>query len=484
MGDLPDVPASHWARDAIEEAYRYDLFTGYPDGSFQPDRPIPRVQSLVVLASALNFQVPDNPAQFLSQKFDDADRIPQWAQKSIAAATLGRIAVNYPDSRQLNPTRNATRGEIAALMCQGRGFARTVPVEYIGGGNLGLAIVPEMGGIDSFADGLALAKVGDKYGYLDLDGNDAIPPQFEAAKSFSQGLAAVKDGEKWGYLDPQGNWAIAPQFEAAGDFSEEGAIVTLPQGKGTIDRAGTLQVQITHTDVQPLLPASATVRDVQIAPFADGLARVTVELDELESGRSDRIGFIDKAGSWAIPLQERAIADFSEGLAAIEMDGKYGYIDKTGQMAISPQFQKAQPFSEGFAAVEFVDRQPFYTWGYIDRTGTVAIAPQFYSAQSFSEGFAAVGSIDLGSGYLDRTGTMVVSGDTIPEFRGGFPFSEGFARVTHRGLAGLYRSDWNRRCRTSICLGIGCFRGDGASGYFRAMGRSVGRIRRYGESNF
>ncbi|MBE9039893.1 S-layer homology domain-containing protein [Oscillatoriales cyanobacterium LEGE 11467] len=152
-GDFPDVPASHWARDAIGEGYQYGLFTGYPDGRFQPDLPIPRVQSLVVLTNAINFRVPENPTQFLNQQFDDAEGVPQWAQKSIAAATLGRIAVNYPNPRQLNPLRNATRAEIAAMMCQGRSFARTVPVEYIGGGDLDLAIVPEMGGVDSFADG-------------------------------------------------------------------------------------------------------------------------------------------------------------------------------------------------------------------------------------------------------------------------------------------------------------------------------------------
>ncbi|MBE9039892.1 WG repeat-containing protein [Oscillatoriales cyanobacterium LEGE 11467] len=285
-----------------------------------------------------------------------------------------------------------------------------------------------------------MAKVGDAYGYLDTNGNDVIPPQFEEAKSFSQGLAAVKDGGKWGYLDTQGNWAIAPQFEAAGDFSEEGAIVTLPSGKGIIARDGTLQVQITRADVQALLPTSVTVGNVQISPFADGLARVTVEL---EGGRSDRIGFIDGAGNWAISLQEHPILDFSEGLAAIEIDGKYGYVDKTGQIAIAPQFKKAQPFSEGLAAVEFADKQLWYTWGYIDRSGETEIAPQFYSARSFSESLAGVGSVDRGSGYLDRTGTMVISRDTIPEFREGFPFSEGFARVRIGDWLGYIDRDGN-----------------------------------------
>ncbi|MDY6939274.1 MAG: WG repeat-containing protein [Cyanobacteriota bacterium] len=425
-----DVPQSHWARGAIQQAYQYYLFAGYPDGSFRPDRPIPRVQSLVVLANALNFRVPENADEFLRSKFDDRDRIPQWAQKSIAAATLGRIAVSYPDPRQLNPNRNATRAEVAGFMCQARSLARTVPIEYIGGGDLGLAIVPEMGGIGSFAEGLLLASGNGKYGYLDTEGNIAIPFQFEAAKSFSGGLAAAKSQGKWGYLDKQGNWAIAPQFEGAGDFSEDLAIVSLPEGKGILHRTGTMQAQISTADLQSLLPTGETIDDFQIAPFADGLARVTVRQN---NPYTHYTGFIDPKGAWAIALQENPMTDFSEGFAAIEVDGNYGYADKTGEIIIAPQFHKVQPFSEGLAAVELKAPGASYssrTWGYIDRTGEIVIQPTFYSARSFSEGLAAVYDRDFGSGYIDRTGTPVISSQNVPELSGVFPFVEGVAQVS------------------------------------------------------
>jgi hypothetical protein len=43
---------------------------------------------------------------------------------------------------------------------------------------------------------------------------------------------------------------------------------------------------------------------------------------------------------------------FSEGLAAIEINGKWGYIDKSGKLVIEPQFTDAWNFSEGLAPVK------------------------------------------------------------------------------------------------------------------------------------
>lgn len=73
-----------------------------------------------------------------------------------------------------------------------------------------------------------------------------------------------------------------------------------------------------------------------------------------------------------IPAQFDGPGEFSEGLAAVENDGKYGYVDKSGEMAVAPRFDCATEFSEGLAAVEINDE-----WGFIDKSGTFIIKPQF-----------------------------------------------------------------------------------------------------------
>src|SRR3990167_4286643 len=51
-----------------------------------------------------------------------------------------------------------------------------------------------------FAEGLAPARIGDKWGYIDTTGTFVIKPQFHAVLPFSEGLAAVPAGKKWGYI--------------------------------------------------------------------------------------------------------------------------------------------------------------------------------------------------------------------------------------------------------------------------------------------
>ena len=50
------------------------------------------------------------------------------------------------------------------------------------------------------------------------------------------------------------------------------------------------------------------------------------------------VGFIDKTGMVVIPPKFDEVNPFSEGLAAVQIEGKWGFIDKTGNMVIRPQF--------------------------------------------------------------------------------------------------------------------------------------------------
>ena len=46
------------------------------------------------------------------------------------------------------------------------------------------------------------------------------------------------------------------------------------------------------------------------------------------------------------------IFDFSEGLASVELNGKWGFINKTGKEVIPLKYDDAYPFSEGLAKVK------------------------------------------------------------------------------------------------------------------------------------
>ena len=112
-----DVPRNYWAITQIERTYRMGFLEGFPGRRFGPNQNILRVNALVALASGLNLEPKGNQNRILNY-FQDGSAIPNYARKATAAATESNIVVSYPNPRQLNPNRQATRAEIAALVYQ------------------------------------------------------------------------------------------------------------------------------------------------------------------------------------------------------------------------------------------------------------------------------------------------------------------------------------------------------------------------------
>lgn len=63
--------------------------------------------------------------------------------------------------------------------------------------------------------------------------------------------------------------------------------------------------------------------------------------------------------------------NFSEGLAAVKIDGLWGYIDTNGALVISPEYLCASSFSKGNAGVTFSDG----SFGTIDTNGMLINGP-------------------------------------------------------------------------------------------------------------
>lgn len=86
--------------------------------------------------------------------------------------------------------------------------------------------------------------------------------------------------------------------------------------------------------------------------------------------------YVDRGtGQELIPARfERAMA-FSEGLAAVRIDGRFGYIDQSGKVVIEPRFDLAGEFYQGLAEI-LVGAQI----GVVNRAGQVVVPPRFQRA--------------------------------------------------------------------------------------------------------
>ncbi|MCF6319544.1 MAG: WG repeat-containing protein, partial [Proteobacteria bacterium] len=110
----------------------------------------------------------------------------------------------------------------------------------------------------------------------------------------------------------------------------------------------------------------------------------------------DLCGFID-AKIWNAEGREVFIIEprfenaggFSEGLAAVRVDGNYGYIDLSGQVAIRPQFTHAGLFDQGLAVAGTSEKL-----GIIDNSGNYVVDPMFSQAVVFSNQVILAQSIE------------------------------------------------------------------------------------------
>lgn len=140
--------------------------------------------------------------------------------------------------------------------------------------------------VSGFSEGLAAVLERDKNGYINTNGEWAIPPQFAQASNFQEGLATVEvprttDGkvdyskpQTFGFVDLDGNMAIEPKFQYAGDFSEGLAVVCINETLGFnteysyIDKTGEVVIPpIKAHHAEPFCGQLACIQDIDDYSF-------------------------------------------------------------------------------------------------------------------------------------------------------------------------------------------------------------------------
>jgi len=261
----------------------------------------------------------------------------------------------------------------------------------------GIAIPPQFKSAGPFSGGLATACTLQGCAVINTKGQFVSPvrdPHTSVmASRYSEGIGAVEKDGKWGYADVSGNVVIPALFNYAGDFENGMARVSQGGKYFFINRKGE-----------------------RITPEFDGAFDFSEDLAAVEVDH--KIGYIRRDGTFALPPIHQGASgiDFSEGLVAVRIEGKVGFMDTTGSIIVKPSYDDAYPFSEGLAPVGFCIglsamsiQQPADDpgTGYIDKTGKLVIALRLETGSSFANGIARV-RVDSGKlGYIDKTGNYL-----------------------------------------------------------------------------
>jgi len=281
-----------------------------------------------------------------------------------------------------------------------------------------------------FSDGLILFRVEVdtsrsiyKYGYRNKNWDIVIEAKYDDARPFSEGLAAVfykEDGSlgAWGYIDTTGKVVLPFKYGVGSSFSGGLAAVqeNASRKQGFINKNGDM-----------IITGISIWSDTR---FSDGL--VYINKPGPDDPYDQNYGVLDTNGNFNKTVQYFNyfnIKLFSEGFAAARdiTTNKWGYIDATGQWAIEPQYADAKTFSEGLAAVSLKGDK----YGFIDKSGKMVIPDTNFVGWvpdeiSFHEGLCAIHRNGDSVGYIDKTGKTVIP------FRYSFaaPFKEGHALVS------------------------------------------------------
>ena len=137
-------------------------------------------------------------------------------------------------------------------------------------------------------------------------------------------------------------------------------------------------------------------------------------------------GYLNKMGQLVIKNQFDDCRDFSEGLAAVNINGLWGYINNMGEIVVEPRFRAVYQFHEGLGLVYTFDGQYLF----LDKDGTRAIDTLPYDeVHSFNSGRARVGS-SRSYGYIDKFGKLVIP----MRFDKAKNFAKGYATVSEAAL--------------------------------------------------
>jgi hypothetical protein len=206
------------------------------------------------------------------------------------------------------------------------------------------------------SEGLAaFSPTGEAFGFMRIDGSLAVAPAYRSVRDFHEGLANVCN-DKCGFIDLQGMIAVPLIYSAAGDF-ENGRARVCGAGKcGYVDK----KVAFSSSPDVFLIGESFWQHIVEPNPY--GLHSFCPEA---------LCGYLDDRQRVVIRPQFRRAEEFSEGLAAVDIDeyGTCGYIDKAGKFAIPAIFQSCDAFRNGLAAIDIFNKNLGTSAGYIDKGG-------------------------------------------------------------------------------------------------------------------
>lgn len=188
--------------------------------------------------------------------------------------------------------------------------------------------------IFTHTDDYGIVRLGDRFGYIDDEGNEVIPLIYEGATIFEEGYASVQFDGKWGIIDKDGNVTVRFEYRKLGSIMNGVTVAQKGKKWGMINSRG--------TDIIPF-------EYKYLTHFNDN------EMALAKKGKD--WGVINVNGKTVIPFdyeydeQYVSLMDLTDGYLWIKRDNKWGTIDFSGKVIIPFEYDQIHSFDGDEARV-------------------------------------------------------------------------------------------------------------------------------------
>ena len=260
-----------------------------------------------------------------------------------------------------------------------------------------------------------------KWGFIDKNGTKKIDFIYDEAESFNYGYAVVKKENRLGYIDIKGK--IDNTIEGNGKFKEASDFIGRHALVKNNDDSWDILNGITNYNWK--------FKEIEAQPNNPDL------FFAMHKNINKDWGLIDSDGVSLLKQKNyvyREVNLFSDGMAAVKINGKWGFVMSNGKFAFETDWKNVLPFSENYSLVGGL------TWKFIDKKGTkvndiiFSLKPKLfdkndYLLQSLREDYMLFENKSKEVGFFNVKGEQL-----LPDgFDQAKPFKDGWANVKLNG---------------------------------------------------
>jgi hypothetical protein len=305
---------------------------------------------------------------------------------------------------------------------------------------------------------LFAVKIGDNWGFVDSTCNFHQELVYQMADEFYLGRAIVQKNNKYSFVDQTGKTLHPFKFSKLTHFSDDSLAFMLDEKNIISCIDWNFKIVFSLQDAEEIHNYHNGIAAVRknnkygfvnkkgeiiinnefdaVGKFSENLIAVA-KYEDLPDTSYLKWFFIDRTGKQIFDMSFTDVHDFSEGFAAVAINGKWGWMNKSGKFVFGNDFQECKSFSEGYAAFKKGD-----AWGLINNKGKIVAQPNYFDVGEMHEHFATFSMGPKNVGYIDTTGNIVIQ----PQFESASNFNKGIAYVAKNNQIGLMRKNGTFFC--------------------------------------